>query len=305
MKNVYVNVKLSKIDFIGFRIGGSGLGNILFPWSRGAVYARKNNFKKINSTWATLKYGPFVRKEKDKRTYHNIFKENNIGGIPKIIYLLFGKSFHEYENVKTVKCLRPKIVNFSGMKNQMLDILGDYSIVKEELFKIIRPEHLELAKKNKPEFIALHIRLGDFAQPISENEIRKGKTNCRLPLKWYKITINKIRKALGEDIPVTVFSDGLDEDLKEILEMVNVNRSQGGTAISDMLSLSYSKILIASNSTFSLWASYLGRTNTIWFPGTHRINLFKENEKVFEGELDYEENLPVKLTKQFQSYSLN
>ena len=71
--------------------------------------------------------------------------------------------------------------------------------------------------------------------------------------------------------------------------------AKGGNAISDMISLSYSKTIIASNSTFSLWSSYLGRCNTIWFPGTKRFNLFDEKENLYEFELDYYESLPKNL----------
>lgn len=294
MKRVFVNVKLSSLDFLGFRIGGAGLGNILFPWARGVVFARKNNCKKINSTWSTFKLGTYLRKEKDKRTYHNIFSENNIGGFLKGFYLLVGKNINEVDlkNKKLISEIRPQIVNFSGMKNQMVDIIDDYAIVREELYKIVRTKHLRLADKNKPKAIAIHIRLGDFYQPKSEKEIRQGKTNCRLPLKWYITVINKIREVQGENLHVSVFSDGTNQQLKEVLELPNVSRVENGTAISDMLSLSYAKILVASNSTYSLWASYLGRTHTIWFPGTHRVYLFGKSENIFEGELDYDEELP-------------
>ncbi len=295
MKNVFVNVKLSHLDFFGVRIGGAGLGNILFAWARGVVFAKKNNCKKINSTWSTIKLGTFLRKEKDRRTYYNIFKENYINGFMKVILLLFSKKINENQIDNLPKANKwPLVVNFSGMNNQMLDILEDYDIVIKEFNKIIRPKQLIIAQKNKPEAIAVHIRLGDFYIPKSETEIRKGKTNCRLPLNWYIAVIKNIRKELGYNVAVSVFSDGNDNDLKNLLDMENVVRPKGGSAISDMMSLSYAKILVASNSTFSLWASYIGQTNTIWFPGTHRVKLFN-NRTIYEGEIDYNNNLPKEL----------
>ncbi|MEO9570749.1 MAG: alpha-1,2-fucosyltransferase [Polaribacter sp.] len=302
MKNVFVNVKLSKIDLLGFRIGGAGLGNILFPWARGVVFAKKNKLKKINSTWITFKFGTYLRKEKDKRNYHNIFLEKNIGGIRKMMYLFIGKHFSENEIIgnKIESTFRPSIITFFGMKNQMNDIINDQKIVKEELFKILRDKHLKLAEKHTPKSIAIHIRLGDFSIPNNEKDIRNGKTNCRLPLNWYVEIISNIRKELSDDIDVLVFSDGKDEELKQILDLPNVSRAKGGTAISDMLSLSYAKILIASNSTFSLWASYLGQNSTIWFPGTHRVKLFN-NDNVFEGELDYNDNIPYVLIENLKN----
>lgn len=302
MAKVYVNVKLSSIDFFGFRVGGAGLGNILFPWARAVIFTKKNNYKKINATWSTIKIGSFIRREKDKRTYHNLFSENNIGGFKKVLLLLVAKKYNENEiaKINAKNSFWPIVVHFDEMKNQMADILDDYAIVKKELYTIIRTKHLKLIDKNLPQAIGIHVRLGDFYEPSSEQEIREGKTNCRLPLNWYIAVINKIRIEAEKDIHVAVFSDGSDVELKEILALPNVQRAKGGSAISDLLSLSKSKILIASNSTFSLWASYLGRANTIWFPGTQRIKLFKEHENVFEGEIDYNDNLPADLNKKIK-----
>jgi hypothetical protein len=293
MKKVFVNVKLSSLDFLGFRFGGAGLGNILFPWARGIIFAKKHSCKKINCTWTTIKFGTFLRKEKDKRTYHNIFKENEIKGLMKIFLLAFSNGVNEDDFKFSIENKRNTVVHFFGMKSQMKDILEDYTIVKEELYKIVRKKHLELAEKNRPKAIAVHIRLGDFQDPENEDIIRQGKTNCRLPIKWYVAIINNIRLEVGENVHVSVFSDGSNDQLKEILQLSNVSRVKNGTAISDMLSLSYAKVLIASNSTFSLWSSFIGRIPTIWFPGTNRIKLFFQNEDIFEGELDYFDEVPL------------
>lgn len=297
MPKIFVNIKLSKWDFCGFRIGGAGLGNLLFPWARGIIFKNKYNTEKLNCTWSTVKVGTFIRKEKDKRTYHNIFFEDYVGGIKKFLLLLLAKKITESEaqNLNSLKGKIPIVINFEGMRNQMNDILDHSTLVKEELYKMVRKKHIELSEKNKPEAIGIHIRLGDFYKPQSESEIRKGLTNCRLPLEWYIEIINKIRTEARANIKVSVFSDGTDEELAVILNLPNVERAVGGSAISDLLSLSKGKILIASNSTFSLWASYLGRPHTIWFPGTHRIKLFKENEAKFESEIDYNDDLDPNL----------
>lgn len=291
MKNIYVFPKLSKLDCIGIRIGGAGLGNILFTWARAVVFARKNNFSIINTTWKSLKIGPLLRGELDTRGYSNLFKENNISGTKKFLLLISGKRFTEnqIEQLNYIKSSRPKIIIFSGMKNQMNDLLDDYAIVKEELLRIITDENLKNIEKFSGKGISLHIRMGDFYIPESEDEIRKGATNCRLPLQWYISIINKIRNVAGKNIDVNIFSDGTDADLADLLELTNVKRHYYGSAIADMLALSKSDFLIASNSTFSLWASYLGRMPTIWFPGTNRQKIFTANE--IEEEVDYTDEL--------------
>ena len=67
----YTYAKFSDKDFYLFRLGGAGLGNILFPWARAVIYRKKNDIKQLNSTWFTLKIGTFFRRERDKRYTRN------------------------------------------------------------------------------------------------------------------------------------------------------------------------------------------------------------------------------------------
>ena len=43
----YTFVSLGKIESLGVRLGGAGLGNILFPWATSSVYAKKHNMIRI------------------------------------------------------------------------------------------------------------------------------------------------------------------------------------------------------------------------------------------------------------------
>ena len=82
--------EILKFESFGFRLGGAGLGNILFPWANAVVYAKKNNLERIQTTWVNLKFGTFLRKEKDKRMYLNLFTRNDgIMGIRKTLLLNF------------------------------------------------------------------------------------------------------------------------------------------------------------------------------------------------------------------------
>lgn len=293
MRNVFVKVKLSAIDFLGIRIGGAGLGNILFPWARSVVFAHQHGLQKISPSWGSFKPGRLLRNDIDKRNYHNIFLQSGITGERKLRILAISKQISEDKITnKTIhEPSWPLVINFRGLGNQMTDILGYNKIVKDELLKIVRPVHLNLANKNEPIAIAVHVRLGDFISSDDESYVRQGAINYRVPIRWYVAIIEKIRKELKDDVHVSVYSDGLDLELEPLLKLDNVVRIKDGNAISDMISLSKAKLLIASNSTFSLWASYLGQVPTIWFPGTHQVNLF-EGVEVFEGEIDYHSDIP-------------
>ena len=276
----YIFVSLGKLESLGIRLGGAGLGNIMFPWATALVYAKNHNLKSIQTTWRNLKIGTFIRKERDKRIYMDFFLETDmISGFKKFFLLNFSN------NVKV----------FSGMDNLFIPFKNEQHFVKSELLKIINPHHLKRANEFNSNSIAIHIRMGDFTIPMNEKVLRNGAWNYRLPINWYIRLIEKIQKV--SNLPIYIFSDAVDSELKDILVYDNCNRVYFGSAISDMLALSTCKVLISSASTFSMWASFLGQMPTIWFPGQMRQKLLLENSK-FEGEVDYDDDLPSSIIKE-------
>ena len=273
----YTFASLGRLESLGIRLGGAGLGNILFPWAYSVVYAKEHNLSRIQTTWRSVKLGPFIRKEKDKRMYLDLFSgKDGISGLRKFFLLNFSN----------------KVKLFSGMDRLFDPFKDDQHFVKSELLGIIDPHHINQAKKFNVNSVAVHIRMGDFMIPDDEHILREGGWNYRLPILWYKSIIKKIRDF--SNIPIYIFSDAKDEDLKDILDLENCSRVHFGSAISDMIALSNAQILVASASTFSMWSSFLGQLPTIWFPGQMRQKLIKELS-LFEGEIDYDDSLPESL----------
>ncbi len=276
----YTFASLGRFESLGFRIGGSGLGNSLFPWATALVFAKNNNLKKINTTWLNLKLGPFLRKENDKRLYGTLFNESNgIGGIRKFLLLNLSS------NVKY----------FSSIDKMFKPFKEEHNYVREELYNIISKKYLIRSNMINKEGIGIHIRFGDFEIPNNEEVLRRGSWNYRIPLRWYITIINKIR-SFNKDIPFYIFTDGNNSEIKELLEMNNCFRCSTGSSISDMIALSKFKLLIASGSTFSMWSSFLGQIPTIWYPGQMRDSLMNNNI-VFEGTVDYDDVLPINIQK--------
>ena len=149
--------------------------------------------------------------------------------------------------------------------------------------------HLKKIETHNSNSISIHIRMGDFSIPKDDSLLRKGLWNYRVPLKWYIRLITKIRKLTT--IPIYIFSDGSYNDIEEILKLDNCEKIFYGSAISDMLAMSRCKLLIASGSTFSMWSSFIGQVSTVWFPGQMRQKLLLNNQS-FEGEIDYDDELP-------------
>jgi len=131
------------------------------------------------------------------------------------------------------------------------------------LYRITRPCFHPVGIIDRP-FVGMHIRLGDFPS-IPEAEAHVA-VNYRLPIEWYIGCLLEIRHALEVQLEAIVFSDGSDAELSPILSVSNVSRSPFRAAITDMLALSASSVIITSRSTFSLWGSYLGQVPAIWYP---------------------------------------
>ena len=84
----YVFASLGKLESLGIRIGGAGLGNMLFTWAKSIVYAKNNNLIFIPPTWNSLKIGPMLRGEFDKRFYNNLFKNDPSFSVFKKFWVL-------------------------------------------------------------------------------------------------------------------------------------------------------------------------------------------------------------------------
>ena len=289
---MYCYCDLGGKDLGLFRIGGPGLGNLLFPWARGIVMARKLDLIPIWPTWGQFKLGPFLRNEKDKRMYFDYFLRSDeyLGGIEKIkkIISLDKLSINE-EQLNFEENIEDKIVVYSGMKNYFSSIANDYGLVKTELLNIVNSKYISDIDEDFSNSISVHVRMGDFAQ-YNSNKFLQGVSNTRVPIEWYINIINQIRG--DSNTKVFIFTDGSDNELESLLSMPNIYKISFGSAIGDLLALSRSNILIASNSTFSLWAAYLGRMPLVRPPSKNITRLYTSNDE-HELSLRLNEKIPT------------
>lgn len=260
--------KLSGNDFVLFRLSGLGLCNMLFPWARAVVAARNYNCKMISPIWWQIP----LRKAHARRSYVGLFrkKENTIAGLARILLLLFSKKVME-EDVLNGK--EGGLVVYKGLGRYFHDIIEDYGFVRNELLSITKDVHKKTDSIDFGNSISVHVRLGDFNKG-NEDVLLNGGDNYRISLSWYISMIKKIREAIGKKTKVYIFSDAKDIELCEILSLHTTERINMGSPIADLLGLSNSKVLIASGSTYSMWASYLGRMPVIWHTGQMRQRLY-------------------------------
>lgn len=279
----YIYPKLSSKDLFLFRLGGSGLGNILFTYARAVSYAKKHtDCKLIWPTWPSLKIGTILRNEKDKRFYIGLFKNNlkYICGIKKAYLLL------KYKHISEEKLLSDPsqdncIVDFVGMEGCFADIMGDSALIKEDIIRNLNKKQLKALSFDGSKAVCMHIRLGDFYR-VSIEEVKNGKHCSAIPIEWYVKMGKEIRRIVGNDVKIYVFSDGTDEELKPVLDLPNTERYTTGSAIGDILALSTAGVFVASGSSFSMWARYLGRMTTVMFPNQVKQEILQEDDKYSE-----------------------
>ena len=290
---IYLYPKFSKYELPGVRFVGSGLGNLLFVWARAIVCAEKYNFELVWPTWPSIKLGPWIRWEKDKRFYGDLFKSRTCKycGFKKYMMLLFKKKVFitdgEAIDVNTLPqdCLiiykgydfGPKgfQMNFEGIK-EYRDVI--YKNITENL----KSHGRKALSFDASQAINVHVRLGDFT--TNTTALNAGKNNMRISVKWYADVIRSIRDVVGRDVPVNIFSDGTDQELKELLDMQNVKRVFFGNSVADIIALSKAPVMISSGSSFSLWARYLGQCSSISYTNQMKDRVLLDGSNGFEFE---------------------
>jgi hypothetical protein len=176
---------------------------------------------------------------------------------------------------------------FEGFREQFRHLHGWHDLVRKELLAITRWEWREQAEAVPCPFIAMHVRLGDFQRPDADTDHTRVD-NMATPLSWFIESLRTVRRRMGASIPAIVTSDGRPEELRALLKLENVRLAFTGSAIGDLLLLSRGVLLLASGSSFSAWASYLGRMPTLSHPGQSLTRLFQLDASAgqFIGDVD-------------------
>jgi len=290
-------------DCLLFRIGGPGLGNLLFPWARALLASKTYGYKRIFPTWPQIKVGPFLRQERDLRCYSTLFApiDDEISGIAKAHLLVVGR-FAPEDALRSEDRSRDgrgwRVVVFRGMLRMFEPLRGQAAIIRQAIIQAVeaRSSATTLQAQSRGPEIGIHVRLGDFRRP-SETALRDRETNVRIPLSWYRNVLRNLRSACGQSVRARVCSDGSDDELQELLSEPDVYRSDASDAVRDLLGLAECMAIVSSRSTFSAWAAYLGAVPTVCYPGTP-TGLFPSLEDCVTEEVDEGGSL----SRQFASF---
>lgn len=252
----------------------AGLCNRLFIWAEALVFAEKNSLPLYVNGWYKTPIGPWFRNERTKRFYLFYFKNQSNHIIEFIRKIFYRNKCCFNPNIQTANHSEETTFIFNKMpspSNYFQGLGAQRILIKDSLVKMLSAKTLLKIKSiDEVNRIGVHFRLGDFTT-LKINQKQE----------YYIHAINFVRSVLGYDLPVTIFTDGYEYQINEVLKLANTSLSENSSDIVDLLSLSKHKVIITSpGSTFSYWAAFLSEAIII-HPSTYKFQpIMKPNMKL-------------------------
>jgi hypothetical protein len=255
-------------DFYWLRFGGCGLGNAFYTYFHTVRIAAETGARVMAPAWRSVKPRRLLQ-GKSERSYWSLFQPHSdeISGAQKLHAALFTPRGPSLDTNQQEFTLRPGQLHHVGASHFTFDRLHDQrESIRRRLEAISTFPRPNSHKWGQGGYIALHVRLGDFAEPRSSSELASGRTNLRIPIQWYLNVLLALRDRYP-DLPVLVLSDGTAHELAELLSS-GAQLVRTGSDIGDLYMLAGASFLLGSNSTFSRWAAFLGDMPSAWLATT-------------------------------------
>lgn len=271
----YVIARFPGMNLGWLRVGGPGLGNLLFVWARALVRATQTDADLVPPVWHQIKVGPLLRRERDLRTYVDVFPIRSANAVwaEWVRCRLTGRCVDRLDRAGS-----PEAGVTYEIVNDGRPCFHDLEPYRAEIRSALERAALPRARPRddaRP-VIAVHVRLGDYA--VGSGAAPRCQVNTRLPIDWYVLAVQRARASLGSrDAPAVVFSDGTDSELAALLAMKNVKRAPRLPSLTDILQMSGAEVLICSHSTFSLWAAFFA-SGTVMLHSGVPLNDYFTNE---------------------------
>lgn len=269
----------------------AGLGNKLFAWAKAFLFAEQNSLPLYVKGLNQVSIGTFLRKERVKRFYLGQFRFNNNDVTQKYYLNIMKRCKTIFESDGHIKYIAgcnnyvfneiPHWGNRFGSINQSREMIipAFYDLLSKRIRNSIIEDNI------KPE-IGMHIRMGDFKE-LEKNQNFKNVGGVRTPMEYFIKNLHELRSHFNESLHVTIFSDGYPHEMKEILELPNVEMAPTAPDVIDLIRLSRSKIIFTSaGSSFGEWAGYLSDAPVIIHPDHIHGRIRGDKYGLYEGDLN-------------------
>lgn len=246
---------LSEPDLGFVRVGGPGLGNLLFPIGRALIGRERWGGTLVYPTMRQFKLGPILRREADKRIYGRVLRARR----PAEWRDWFAVRHMTRVGEDAAPPDEPAVITYTGMRNHFHDLAGHRELIAGWLAANRYGGALPAGPGHD---IAVHVRLGDFAAASTASS---GDPSIRLPLDWYRHALTEARGLAATASPrVLLFTDGDAGAVAAGLGHSGIEVDRSGDALTAMQHIAQARVLVGSRSTFSMWGTYLGGTAAVW-----------------------------------------
>ena len=285
----------------------AGLGNKLFVWALAEMFAQINRMPACILGWSYPRIGTIIRHERRDIFYGRHLNVNYIQNCIGLIKLgalnrCYEPSLSQPMTERGSAYIFNQIPHWKGY----FESLHPYrDAVRQSFWALPRSTILDMVGRMKAPTIAIHVRRGDFRELRSGEDFAKVG-GVRTPVEYFLRIIRNLRDCAGWDVPVTIFSDGSNQELAQMLALSYVERAPAMPDIGHLMLMARSKVIVASaGSTFSMWAGFLSDAALILHPdhiqGAIRPSSDPHN-RLYEGSAvgEWEEWDPV-LVRSIQS----
>jgi hypothetical protein len=219
-----------------------GFGNRLYPWARCHLHAVQHHMPMLAPRWW---WPPRVRPLLEELP--------PAGEVPGHLYIRGLRALPAYiggARRLLIETTSPdEILVFRGEDGRLADLHGNEAELMSALQRICT-----VRLPARAPYVGMHVRRGDFSDA------------ARTQLSWFAGALRSVRRKLHQDVDAVVVSDGSARDLAELLAEPNVELVRTGVPLADLLVLAGARVLLASGSSFSAWAAFLGQMPAV----THR-----------------------------------
>ena len=267
---------------------GAGLGNEFIPWTRAWIAAQVLGARLVNPAFGrnSRGYGKYFGTPR----YDWVFNRFVERLLPRIEfkeqdYLAHGggdvaQAIARFAEAQRLHERSAYVLVTGGMWGGFGHIQAARDFVRARLYQSPATARnlFWLRQKLNPDklLVTMHVRLGDFGNPIAVDEYR-GKFNVSLPLAWYERVADSLSAIFGDSMQLLVVTDGQEHQLGALVSRYGAATTCGMTDsdCSDLLALAAGDLTVCSVSSYSMWAAFLSDAPYAWFePNLQQIDGF-------------------------------
>lgn len=247
----------------------AGLGNKLFVWARAVAFSHLNRLDCYCLGWTIPRIGPILRGERRDIRYGKYLQSDAMHELQGAFRLLLNNRVFEPPIAECEMDKRDIIFVFNKLppwNEFFVSLHAHRQIIIERFAGLPRIRIQNAVQREKRPIVSVHIRRGDFRE-LRDGEAFEKVGGVRTPLDYFVEIIRNIRKCSGWSVPISVFSDGTDDELQSILMVENVSRAPALPDVAHLMLMARSDVIVTSaGSTFSMWAGFLSDASIILHP---------------------------------------